>query len=271
MTLSGYLACLKSRLLITSMNRIAIVTGVSRLAGIGRATCLELAKDGIDIFFTYWSAYDKQMPWSVAKDEPDIIQKEIRSLGRKCEKLELDLSAPKAVDLLFEKVMSKMGTADILINNATYSTETTLENFSVSELDKHYYINVRATTLLTLGFIKQFRRSSGGRIVNLTSGQSLGQMPDELAYAITKGAAETLTTTLSQKIAVRGITINAVNPGPNDTGWMDDNIKKGLKERFPMKRLGTPQDTANLIGFLVSEKAEWVTGQIIHSEGGFVR
>ena len=96
-------------------------------------------------------------------------------------------------------------------------------------------------------------------------------MPDEIAYAITKGAVETLTYTLSQKIASKGITINAVNPGPNDTGWMDDDFRNSLTDRFPMKRMGKPEDTAKLIGFLVSEDAEWITGQIIHSEGGFIR
>ena len=253
------------------MSRLAIITGVSRLAGIGRATCIELAKDGVDIFFTYWSDYDKQMPWQVASNEPDLIQKEIISLGRKCVKLELDLSEPSSVDVLFDTAESQMGAVDILINNATYSTETKIENFSAAELDRHYQINVRATTLLTVEFIKRFKGNNGGRIVNLTSGQSLSEMPDELAYAITKGVAETLTTTLSQKIAAKGITINAVNPGPNDTGWMDDKLKQELIERFPMKRLGSPKDTAHLIGFLASDKAEWITGKIIHSEGGFIR
>ena len=96
-------------------------------------------------------------------------------------------------------------------------------------------------------------------------------MPNEIAYAITKGAIETLTNTLSQEIASKGITINAVNPGPNDTGWMNNKMKKELLDQFPMNRVGVPEDTAKLIGFLASEDAEWITGQIIHSEGGFKR
>lgn len=251
--------------------RIAIVTGVSRLAGIGRAICIELAKQNIDIFFTYWREYDKQMPWKVADNEPKRIQQEIREIGGRCEKVELDLSEPTAVNRLLDEVKKQMGNAHILINNATYSTETTIENFLVAELDKHYHINVRATTALTIEFIKQFAHHTGGRIVNLTSGQSLGPMPNEIAYAITKGAIETLTYTLSQEIASKGITINAVNPGPNDTGWMTEEVKQHLVSQFPMKRIGKPTDTAKLIGFLVSEKAEWITGQIIHSEGGFKR
>ena len=251
--------------------RIAIVTGVSRLKGIGRAICVELAKRDIDVFFTYWRAYDQQMPWKVEENEPDLIQKEIWGIGSKCEKLELDLSEAASINKLLSEVKKKLGSPQILINNATYSTETNIDNFSAKELDKHYHINLRATTLLTIKFIKEFEDKKGGRIVNLTSGQSLGQMPNEIAYAITKGAIETLTYTLSQEIASKGITINAVNPGPNDTGWMNENLKSTLRNQFPMNRLGVPNDTANLIGFLISEEAEWITGQIIHSEGGFKR
>ena len=79
------------------------------------------------------------------------------------------------------------------------------------------------------------------------------------------------TRTLAQEIASKGITINAVNPGPNDTGWMDKALKADLLERFPMGRVGIPKDTADLIGFLVSEAGGWITGQVIHSEGGFIR
>lgn len=265
--------------------RIAVVTGVSRLKGIGRAICCELASRNIDVFFTYWMDYDNQMPWKVEGNEPDLIQQEIQAFGVSCEKLELDLTVEGSVNLLLETVQQKLGKPSILVNNATYSTETSIDNFVVEELDKHYAVNMRATTLLTIEFIRQFSQipkskkseegrvgvRKQGRIINLTSGQSLGQMSNEIAYAITKGAIETLTYTLAQTIAAKGITINAVNPGPNDTGWMDEKLKGELIKQFPMKRIGTPKDTAKLIGFLVSEDAEWITGQIIHSEGGFVR
>jgi 3-oxoacyl-[acyl-carrier protein] reductase len=254
------------------MNRkIAIVTGVSRLKGIGRAICCELAKREFDIFFTYWTEYDNQMPWKVNGNEPELIQQEIREVGVKCEKLELDLSSENSISKLFNEVEERLGKPIILINNATYSTQTDIENISAKELDKHYEINLKATTLLTIEFIKRFEELKNGRIINLSSGQSLGQMNDEIAYAITKGAIDILTYTLSQKIASKGITINSVNPGPNDTGWMDDKMKKELLNKFPMNRVGKPKDTAKLIGFLASEDAEWITGQIIHSEGGFIR
>jgi 3-oxoacyl-[acyl-carrier protein] reductase len=254
------------------MNRnIAIVTGVSRLKGIGREICCELAKRKFDIFFTYWTEYDNQMPWKVNKNEPELIQKEIREFGVKCEKLELDFASENAIEVLFREVKNKLGTPLILVNNATYSTQTTINSLTSNELDKHYAINLKATTLLTIEFVKQFNFTKNGRIINLSSGQSLGQMPNEIAYAITKGAIETLTYTLSQEIASKGITINAINPGPNDTGWIDEEMKIKLIKQFPMKRIGRPKDTAKLVGFIASEDAEWITGQIIHSEGGFKR
>ena len=251
--------------------QIAIVTGTSRLKGIGKAICLELAMNGIEIFFTYWTDYDKQMPWKTGDNEPELIQSEIRALGVKCQKIELNLAEENSIAKLFNEVESKLGSPTILINNAAYSTQTSIGNITSEELDKHYLVNLKAPILLTAEFIKRFQGNRNGRIVNLTSGQSLSFMNNEIAYAITKGAIETLTRTLSQEIARKGITINAVNPGPTDTGWLDEQQSEMFKDRFPMGRLGQPGDVAKLICFLVSEKAEWITGQIIHSEGGFIR
>ena len=254
------------------MNRkTAVVTGVSRLKGIGFSICRELAKKNFDVFFTYWTNYDNQMPWKVGFDEPTLIQTEIRKHGVNCEKLELDLSLANSTELLFNEVQNKLGRASVLVNNATYSTQTDVDSFSATELDKHYEINVKATTLLTIEFVRRFDLGRGGRIINLTSGQSLGEMSNEIAYAITKGAIETLTKTISQKIAAKGITINAVNPGPTDTGWMDEKLTALILEKSPMGRIGTPKDAAQLISFLAGDEAEWITGQIIHSEGGFTR
>ncbi|MEW6703191.1 MAG: SDR family oxidoreductase [Bacteroidota bacterium] len=250
-------------------NKIAIVTGVSRLKGIGRAICLELAKKGTDIYFTYWLGYDNQMPWGVNESEPVTIQKELIALGVNCEKIELDLSKVESIAVLFNDVESKLGNPSILVNNATYSTYTDIQTITSEEIDRHYEINIRATTLLAIEFIRRFQGESGGRIINLSSGQSLSRMSNEIAYAITKGAIETLTYTLQHETAEKGITINAVNPGPTDSGWMNDTMKAELLKRFPMKRIGLPNDAARLISFLASEESEWITGQIIHSDGGF--
>lgn len=256
--------------------RIAIVTGVTRLKGIGRAICVELAKQKIDIFFTYWRPYDQKMVWGVEDDEPDKIKKEIEAMGVCCESLEIDLSNKKAIKTVFDTVEKNLGTATILVNNATYSTMTDINNITSEELDQHYFVNVRAPMLLTSEFEKRFQGQFSGRVINITSGQSLSAMSGEIAYAVTKGAIETFTKTMQHDLAYKNITINAVNPGLTDSGWLESGLLKEeqvtiFKKRFPRGRLGLPSDVAKLIGFLVDEKAEWITGQIIHSEGGFIR
>ncbi|OTW84016.1 3-ketoacyl-ACP reductase [Bacillus thuringiensis] len=252
-------------------NKVAVVTGVSRLDGIGAAICKELAEAGYDIFFTYWTAYDKEMPWGVDKNEQIQLKEELLQSGVRVSSMELDLSRNDAPKELINKVTEQLGYPYILINNAAYSTNNDFSTLTAEELDKHYMVNIRATTLLSSQFARGFDKKSGGRIVNITSGQFQGPMAGELAYATTKGAIDALTSTLSAEVAHLGITVNAINPGPTDTGWMTEEIKQGLKPMFPFGRIGEPKDTARLIKFLVSEEAEWITGQVIHSEGGFKR
>ncbi len=172
---------------------------------------------------------------------------------------------------MLDTAVAQVGTLSILVNNATYSVEDGFEALNADILDKSYSVNLRATALLSVEFARRYPGGSGGRIINLTSGQSLGPMVGEIAYAATKGAVDALTLTLAAEVAAKGITVNAVNPGPTDTGWMTEAIKRELLPRFPMGRFGQPGDAARLIAFLASDDAEWITGQIIHSEGGFRR
>ncbi|MWV44339.1 SDR family oxidoreductase [Paenibacillus sp. HJL G12] len=251
--------------------KIAIVTGASRLSGIGAAICTALASKGIDVFFTYWTTYDEEMPWGIHSNEPQVLQDKIIEYGVRCEKLELDLSNTLAPAKLLDTVEEKLGKPSILINNATYSVDVGYDTLTAEVLDKHYQVNIRGTMLLSAEFSSRFSYAKGGRIINLTSGQSLGPMAGNIAYATTKGAIDTFTLTLSAEVASKGITVNAVNPGPTDTGWMKDGVKDYILTKSPMGRIGVPQDAARLITFLASDDAEWVTGQIIHSEGGFQR
>lgn len=254
-----------------SKGKIALITGASRLNGIGAAICRELAEAGYHIFFTYWTEYDKKMPWSIDEDEPIRLREELMKKGVQVACMELDLTKYDASEQLFHSVSEQLGYPDVLINNAVYSTNNNFSNITAEELDLHYMVNVRATTLLSCKFAQQFDKRTGGRIVNLTSGQFQGPMPGELAYATTKGAVDALTITLSAELAPLGITVNAINPGPTDTGWMTEEIKSTLTPMFPFGRIGEPEDVAKTIKFLVSDEAAWITGQIIHSEGGFKR
>jgi 3-oxoacyl-[acyl-carrier protein] reductase len=156
------------------------------------------------------------------------------------------------------------------VNNAVHDDTTApFDQLDAQTLDTYYAVNIRGTMLLSIEFAKRFTGSAGGRIINLTSGQGRGAMPGKLAYAATKGAMEAFTVTLAVEVAPRGITVNAVDPGPTDTGWMTEEDKQELLPRFPMGRIGQPEDAARLIAFLAGEEAGWITGQIIHSTGGF--
>lgn len=216
------------------------------------------------------------MPWNVEDDEPEKIKKEILNLGVRCENIEIDLTNENAVETIYNTVEKKLGTVSILINNAAYSTITNLDKITNKELDKHYYVNLKSVIMLTSLFVKQFKNEKHGRIINMTSGQSLSSMNNEIAYAVTKGAIETFTKTMQHELAFKDITINSVNPGLTDSGWlnsewMNDKQTKILLKRFPKGRMGLPTDAAKIVSFLVNENADWITGQIIHSEGGFIR
>ncbi|MED0688246.1 SDR family oxidoreductase [Anoxybacillus ayderensis] len=255
----------------TLKGRKAVVTGVSRQNGIGAAICETLAEAGADIFFTYWSAYDRTMPWGIEQDEPLHIQRKLEALGIACHCVELDLAQCEAPKALLEQVREVFGVPDILVNNACYSVSLPYSALTSEMLDRHYFVNVRAPIMLSVAFANMFEKPQGGRIIMMTSGQSLGPMPGESAYAATKGAIDAFVKTFAVEVAEKKITVNAINPGPTDTGWMDEELKQYLLPKFPFGRIGTPKDAARLVRFLASDEAEWITGQLIHSEGGFVR
>ncbi|UFU00517.1 SDR family oxidoreductase [Radiobacillus kanasensis] len=242
---------------------IAVVTGVGHQGDIGTAICRRLTKAGHDIFFTDWGSKG----WS------NTFQEELRAFGVRCEKATIDLAQRDAPARLLDAVTEKLGFPAILVNNAAYSVNDGYEQLTADLLDRHYEVNMRGTMLLSVEFAKRFEQTNltSGRIINMTSGQAKGPMVEELAYASTKGAITAFTSTLSAEIATLGITVNAVNPGPTDSGWMTDDIKTYLKPKFGFGRIGTPDDAARLVNFLASEEAAWITGQVIDSEGGFLR
>ncbi|MCP3033045.1 SDR family oxidoreductase [Halobacillus sp. A1] len=252
-------------------NKIAIITGASRVHGIGTAICKKLASEGADVFFTYWSKYDRTMDYFHDGDIgwPQHLMEEIRSLGVRCESMELDLSQPQAPKTLLDKVNEKIGSPSILVNNATHSVDVDFRSINADNLDSHYSVNVRGTCLLTVEFARHIEGRHGGRIINMVSGQDKSPEPGNLAYVATKGAVSAFTKSVALELASLQITVNAVDPGPTNTGWMNSELKKDLLPKFPMGRLGEPSDAAKLIAFLASEESEWITGQIIHSDGGF--
>ena len=251
--------------------RVALVTGVGRKKGIGSAICRALASRGAGVVFSYWKVYDRDMPWASDEGEPEALLGELRALGVGAEGVEVDLTLPDSAWRLLDAAEERLGRPSILVNAAAYSARDGFEALDAAALDAHYAVNVRAMALLSVLFARRYPGGPGGRIVNFSSGQSLGPMPEELAYVATKGAIEAFTRTLAVEVGHKGITVNAVNPGPTDTGWMTGGLETEIAQKFPLGRIGLPEDAARLVAFLASDEAAWITGQTIHSEGGFFR
>lgn len=255
---------------ISLKGKIALVTGASRKIGIGSAICRLLAQAGADIFFTYYTPYDHEMPWGIHPDEPEALLQDLRGLGVRAEALEADLSDPQVPASLFQAAEERLGPVDILVNNATYDVETEIYALTAKILDRHYAVNVRGTALLCAEFARRHDGRPGGRVINMVSGELVGPMTDNIPYVMTKGAIDALTITLSGSLAPKGITVNAIDPGPTDTGWMPPELYERLVKDSYFGRVGLPEDTAHLVLFLASPLGQWVTGQILHSRGGFL-
>ncbi|MBB3111284.1 3-oxoacyl-[acyl-carrier protein] reductase [Paenibacillus phyllosphaerae] len=255
------------------MNRlqgqIVLITGASRASGIGGAICKAMAAEGADIFFTHYTPYDHQLQYEDADHEwPDRLITELREYHVRAAHIEWDLATADP-ERLISHVEQLFGTPTILVNNATHCQEVDHEALSAAILDQHYAVNIRGTCMLSIAWAKRLKGHASGRMINLVSGQDKSPMPGNLAYVATKGAISAFTRSLAAELAAHSITVNAVDPGPTDTGWMTNDIKNFLLPKFPMGRIGLPSDAAKLITFLASEEAAWVTGQIIHSDGGY--
>jgi 3-oxoacyl-[acyl-carrier protein] reductase len=150
--------------------RVALVTGASRLQGIGAAICRALAAHGADIAFSHWRPYDAAFPWGDTPLEPDDLAQELVALGVQTAAIECDLSNPGVEVRLLDETESRLGPTSILINNAAYSTDDGYERLDAATIDAHYSVNMRAAVLLAAQFARRFA-SDGGRIINITSGQ----------------------------------------------------------------------------------------------------
>lgn len=250
--------------------RVALVTGATRTIGIGAAICRRLAEAGADVAFTHYLSYDREM-YQSPDDGPGQLQAELEAKGSRVLAIDVDLSAPGVASPLLDQIDNELGPVDMLINNAAYSTHDAWDTLTEASWDMHMGVNARATAMLTVEFARRFARGEGGRVVNFSSGQHLGAMPNELAYAASKGAIIAFSTSIAPALASRGISINVVNPGPTDTGWMTEEIVAAVTAATPSGRPGEPDDAARLVAWLVSDEARWITGQVINSEGGFMR
>lgn len=256
----------------TSDGRIVVVTGVSRRAGIGFAIAQRLLRDGAKVLLHSFSTHGAEQSSGADSGGMDALVNELGGVSGRLQHIEADLGDPSAPRQVIEKAIEAFGAVDALVVNHAHSSNQSLEMVTPEELDRAWAVNARAAVLLAQAFAANHNDDrADGRIVLFTSGQHLGPMPNELPYVISKGAVHQATRTLSDELADRGITVNAINPGPVDTGWPSDELREQLRTAFPRGRWGCSEDIAPIVSWLVSPDSAWVTGQVIDAEGGFRR
>jgi len=252
--------------------RIALVTGVSRRKGIGFAIASRLAQDGADLFIQSYSPYDESSPWGAEPNGIDSILTELKNHGHRVEHIEANFNDPEAPRRVVEKAFQTFLNIDILITSHAYWLEGKLEDLTAENIDTHMNVNVRATLLLIKEWsIRHDDNRPGGRVIMMTSGQHLSPMCDELSYVASKGALHQLTQSMSYALIKRGIMVNTVNPGATDTVDYQRHypeVYQAVLNKEPQGRWGQPEDAARLITWLVSDEAQWISGQVINSDGG---
>ncbi len=285
------------------VGRVALVTGVNNPLGIGAGIAIALARAGISVFATYLAQPVEEYgidPEEAARAvEPgealyrernsrsaDDVASRIQAAGWRIETWEADLADPGVAGALFDRAEAAFGGVDVLVNNAAYSVRdsflpverlegrNTTGKFGVSTLtaeglDRHWQVNARAPALLMTEFARRHiaRGAAWGRIVNVSS-DGAPVFPGEVSYGATKYALESLGKSAAAELGPYGITVNTVSLGPIQTGWIGPELAAEVERGTPLGRVGRPEDVADVVAFLCSEQARWITGQTIFVGGG---
>lgn len=175
-----------------------------------------------------------------------------------------DLATHDGPEALIDTVNREHGVISALILSHAHDVESGILDTTAESFDRHVAVNARASLLLIAAFARQ-AGEDGGAIVALTSDHVTGNLP----YGVSKGALDRIVISAARELGPRRISANVLNPGPIDTGWMDDDTRAGLTEMTPLGRLGQPRDVAAVVEFLVSEEGRWISGQLLKSDGAF--
>jgi 3-oxoacyl-[acyl-carrier protein] reductase len=246
---------------ISLKDRIAVVTGGSR--GIGRAIAMTLAAAGATVVVNYQrnaAAADETVAAITAADGAAIS-------------IQADVSVSADVERLFKTVIDQYGTVDILVNNAGITRDTLLLRMKEDDFDTVIDTNLRGVYLCTKAALRPMTRARSGRIINITSVVGLIGNAGQSNYAAAKAGIIGFTRAVAREMASRGITVNAVAPGYIETeltAGLGEQVRAAILEAIPLGRLGTPQDVANLVCFLASDAAAYITGQTLTVDGGMV-
>ncbi len=238
--------------------KIALVTGAAQ--GIGRNIALALANDGADVAIC-----------DVNLDAAQITANDIEKTGRKSLALKANVAASADVTAMIDKVVEKFGKIDILVNNAGITRDGLILRMKDEDWDLVLSINLKGSFLCTKAALKYMSKQRTGTIINIASIVGAMGNAGQANYVASKAGLIGLTKTIAREYANRGITANAVAPGFIDTAMtqaLSENIRQDLMKQIPMGKLGTPEDVANAVRFLASPWASYITGQVIHVNGG---
>ena len=242
-------------------DKVAFVTGASR--GIGRAIALRLAADGAKVALNFAS--------NSAKAES--VKNEIESAGGTAMLVQGDVSNFETVTELIKQVVDAWSRIDILINNAGITRDNLLLKMSVDDFDKVIATNLKGVFNCTKAVTKLMMKQRGGRIVNMSSVVGLKGNISQANYAAAKAGIIGFTKSAARELASRGVTVNAVAPGlinTDMTAALSEKVKEVMLQEIPAGRMGTPEDVANAVAFLVSDQAAYITGQVLAVDGGMV-
>ncbi len=246
---------------ISLKNKIAVVTGGSR--GIGRAISTTLAAAGATVVVNY-----QRNAAAAEETVAAITAADGAAIG-----IQADVSVAEDVERLFKTVIERYGTIDILVNNAGITRDTLLLRMKEDDFDAVIDTNLRGVYLCTKAALRPMTKARSGRIINITSVVGLIGNAGQSNYAAAKAGIIGFTRAVAREMASRGITVNAVAPGYIETeltAGLGDQVRSAILEAIPLGRLGTPQDVANLVCFLASDAAAYITGQTLTVDGGMV-
>lgn len=253
------------------MARIALVTGFSRRAGIAAGIVERLLADGLSVMASGWAPHDAEMSWGSDSHGNAALADAMDPGEGRLRYVDADLELADTPAELVHAAIDVFGSIDVLVAAHARSSHNDLAAVNAAELDQCWAVNARASALLAQQFGRAFGGQGDGRIILFTSGQHIEPMGGEIAYAISKGAIQQMTASISDQLIDQGITVNCINPGPVDTGWAQGDVYTAVEAAFPGGRWGTPHDIANVVSFLASAESGWMTGQTINAEGGFRR
>ncbi len=267
-------------------DKVALVTGANH--GIGAAIAKALAKQGVKVFITYLRAAnsDKWRESDYIRNQnqtADYVVNEIIKEGGAAAAIEADLADTSVFAKLFDEAEKTLGPVEILINNAAYcnpdtfepkelfekKTGATSDTISLEQYEQHFAVNTRATVFLIAEFTRRHvaRKANWGRVVNISTDWA-DCFPTEISYGASKAATEAYSRAAAVELGKYGITVNIVGPGPIQTGWMSKEVETNAAQSTPLKRVGLPEDIADVVVFLASEQARWLTGQRLFVGGG---